>query len=527
MLGARAWPAVAIVGAGIVGFTLAAAVTLSAGWPAVANAHDEHSLLLAADTFARGRLTNPTPPLWEHFETFHVLMQPSYSSKYFPAQGLVLALGQVLTGHPIVGVWIGTGLLAAALVWMLIAWTGLRWAVWGSLLVTLMLAGSASGGYWLSTYWGGTVPAAAAALVYGSVPRITASARVRDAMLFALGSGMLALSRPFEGLLAAIPAFAVAGRWLLRDASLTPRIRLRRFVVPCALVLAALGAFALLHNARVTGNPLRLPYTEYEAQYSHVPLFLFTPERSAANTTYRNAEMRRFYQLQDSIRSLRSPGAILRVELQRVRELKSFLAPGLTLILLAGAATSGMLRTLAPAIVATGLVLGGALLVTWFFPHYIAPLIAPWAILLTVGARRLTQLDGVRERTGTVLVWLVFALAAGSMLSNALQLRIGRQERRHSWYVRQDSLARALASDGRRHIVLVNYAANHDPDEEWVYNKADLSAAPVVWARALAPEKDARLQTHFSDRVAWRLQVDSGGKRFRLSPATEREPPKP
>jgi len=151
---------------GLLAFRSSAAIGLLVGIPEP-KIHDEFSYLLAADTFAHGRrVTRPIRCGCTLRACISSISLPMLEVP--PAQGLVLAAGQVISGTSIMGVWFSIGLMGAAICWMLYAWLPPQWAVladsWGS----------TPGHCWIlgPKLLGGAVAATGGALVFGALRRI-------------------------------------------------------------------------------------------------------------------------------------------------------------------------------------------------------------------------------------------------------------------------------------------------------------------------------------------------------------------
>src|SRR5712664_4481396 len=252
--------------------------------------HDESSYLLMSDTFAHGRLANPTHPMWVHFETFQVNQVPTYVSKYYPAQGIFLAVGQVVFGHPFWGVLLSSVLMCAAICWMLQGWMPSAWALLGGILAVIRL-GTFS--YWANSYWGGAVAALGGALVLGALPRIKEKQRVRDATWMGIGLALLFNSRPYESVFLAFPIVIALLVWLLRKDEQRVQKKVLRVIFPLGIIVTITVAAMAFYFWKTTGQPFRPPYFVYERTYMSTPSFPWLPAKPMPS--YSSAAMRNFY----------------------------------------------------------------------------------------------------------------------------------------------------------------------------------------------------------------------------------------
>lgn len=466
--------------------------------------HDEFSYLLAADTFRHGRLSNPAHPHAAAFETIHVLETPTYASKYPPAQGFFLWLGRAVSDPPIVGVWLGTAGMAGAIVWMLLGFLPLRWAVIGG---GLAAARFGVVGPWAHTYWGGAVAALFGALALGAAIRLLGQRRSRDAVVLAVGLLGLANSRPFEGLLLAIPIAVALAFQLQRPPGLAHFVR--RVALPTAGVLV-LGLVWMGHyNARITGNPLQMPYALYE-QRSPVPLFTFQSlaEPSAAYSHKRLAKQH----IDFAMETWEMPRAIswLAPEIVESRLIPSwqfFLGWLWTvpLLWLPFVWKRPVARLLLACI---AIELAGTVITTFANAHYLAPMTAAVVGLVVACLREVDRTRLVGQPVGR---WAVVAFLAMA----TLQIATRKEEHVQipsMWNRLRAGVEQSLVKTPHSHLILVEYADDHSIVAEWVYNQAAIDESPVVWARSRGEEPDRKLADYFPERQIWRLLMSGGAR---------------
>jgi len=467
--------------------------------------NDEFSYLLAADTFAHGRLTNPTHPMWIHFETFHIIEHPTYMSMYPPAQGLVLAAGQIL-GHPWIGQLLITAAMCSVLCWMLQAWLPPQWALLGGALAALRL-GILS--YWMNTYWCASVAALGGALVLGAWPRLRRRPNLFCAAIFGLGLVILANSRPYEGFVFSLPvAFAILTWIALRGRP--PFVQCLAYVVlPIAGVLLLGGLATGYYYYRVTGSPVVMTYEVNRGQYATAPYFIWQTPRTEPE--YHHAVMRDYYRWEliefERNRTLR--GYVERTAEKIASWWQFYLGPLLTVPLLAFPWVVKNRKMRLPILLGATMALGFAVQ-TWTFPHYASPATGAVYILLVQGLRYLRLWRRHAGGTGRAVVRAVPVLACAMILlrigAAALHTHIepdwprGNMER--AAVVHQ---VRRLAGD---QLVLVRYGDHHNVDHEWVWNEASIDNAKVVWARDMGNRANQELLHYFKNRRAWLINGD-------------------
>ena len=491
----QAWlrhPALTALGlvGGAIALRLALIPVLPVPFPLVT---DEFSHLLLADTLAHGRLANPTPAFWQHFESLHIIQQPHYVSNYFPGQALFAggrpgcapqSVGRRTGGMRVlpVGALLGAARMDAG------ALGALRSAAGGAAL--------AVASYWVNAYHGGFVPAAGGALVLGAYARLHRRASVTGGAALGFGLAILAVTRPFEGVAYATPLLAMLA-WQYR-AQFTALLRI---TAPALLLTgAALGGLGVYLKA-VTGSPFVTAYHISQKTYGWPMALAWTPPPRIEN---RHIEMANYYAYEvGEHEKVAEPINFVEYFTLHIEEYwRFFFGPVLTipLIMLGACGDAGKCYSR-----------------VWPEPSPPFCWKAPrrriiWrrtAVLIAILVECCRHLQAARIRILPLLpavMVLVLALRIGAEQAG---LPYTQKLNFQTWCCRVEGnqnkprIMAELAKTPGNHLVFVK--AKTDPHNlfQWIYNGADIDGSRFVWARDLGDAENAQLAASMTGRRVW------------------------
>jgi hypothetical protein len=466
---------------------------------------DEFSYLLAGDTFAHGRLANPTPADAEFFESAHVLVRPAYLSKYPPGQGFVLALGQKLLGHPYWGVVLSAAAMIFLFCWAADAWLPPQWTlVAGGLAWVLFFVRH----YWFTSYWGGSLAACGGALVIGGLGHLLRDRLMPARFSLAAGAAILLFTRPYEGGVFCVGVLIVlAVHFFLKLDSAKRMLVLRQVALPNLAVLLAAVSLAGWYNFRTTGSPTDMPYFAHTRQYDESPALWILPPYGVK--TYSNANLRSTHDWELATYNrehqlpLRTELAVQFVLLLTGSVWLQFLAFGLLLLGLPWARMRG--KRWLVFLLCMGIL---ALMPEVFtLPHYTAPFTAALLIAIVASMRALWYRMAASRARGLIFVSSMAVLATFVFLDYLAVLQTPRTTARAT-------LVRQLTAKGGRHLVLVDYSDGWEPrttgdwsNGEWVYNGADLQSGTILFAHLRSDEENRQLLKAYPGRTPWLLRL--------------------
>jgi hypothetical protein len=470
--------------------------------------HDEFSYLLMADTFAHGRITNPPPPQPQHFEAEYILLHPTYASQYQPGQGLVMAAGQIIAKNPWWGVWASIGLVCGTICWALSYLFPLRWALCGALGAALQFG---IFGFWMNSYFGGAVAATGGTLIAGGLLRMRSLPR-SSAVICGIGLVVLFASRPLEGAIWA----GIAAMWVAANYG---RAFLRR-VLPAAAV-CAIGLMGLAYyNYRVTDRPLQPPYAEGRALYGTPQSFWWQP--AVIVTSFDNPQLKDNYLNQLAFWNRRySLSSLWDSTWRRSRDfwrffVGPFFTPALFFIWFLRRD-----RRIRPWLLASiPFIFEHATYHAWYPQHSAAE--TPLIVIILLQSWRHLRLWRRDRGWGPAMsrnlvagfCLAILLVSAGHAADSLIPTRFAHVKTIWGSLVpnprTRDRAVATLERIPGKHLVFVYYDAQHPYTDEWVFNKAEIPGAKIVFSRVIDAKADSALISAMKGYDVWIADVDTG-----------------